>query len=115
MYTIVKKSKTNAEIVQQKLETVIDQKGILGYIMRDYKSASVNLKDSTKLIDYAILSSTTREITHSMTENLQMGEVDTIVVEGETTKLLSMNINNYHISLFMKKDVDHNKISKKLA
>jgi predicted regulator of Ras-like GTPase activity (Roadblock/LC7/MglB family) len=101
--------------VQHKLQTVIDQEDVLGYIMRDFKSASVDLKDSTKLMDYAILSSTVREISKRMTESLQLGEIDNIIVEGETTKLLSMNINNYHISLFMKKEVDHNKLVKKLA
>jgi predicted regulator of Ras-like GTPase activity (Roadblock/LC7/MglB family) len=101
--------------VQQKLQAVIDREGVLGYIMRDCKSASLNLKDPKKLMDYAILSSTAREISQSITESLQMGEIDTIFVEGETTKLLSMNINNYHISLFIKKDVDHNKLFKKFA
>lgn len=112
---IDKKSKTDDEIVQQKLQTVIDQEGILGYIMRDSKSASVNLKDPTKLIDYAILSSTAHEIGRSMTESLQMGEVDNIVVESETTKVLSMDVNNYHVSLFMKREIDHAKLYKTLA
>lgn len=112
---IVKKSKSEVDIMQQKLQTVIDQEGILGYIMRDSKSATIDLKDPTKLIDYAILSSTAREISHSMIKSLQMGELDTIIVESETTKVLSMNINNYYISLFMKKDIDHNKLSKKLS
>lgn len=112
---IVKKSKSEVDIMQQKLQTVIDQEGILGYIMRDSKSATIDLKDPTKLIDYAILSSTAREISHSMIKSLQIGELDTIIVESETTKVLSMNINNYYISLFMKKDIDHNKLSKKLS
>ncbi len=112
---IVKKSKTDIEIVQKKLQTFINQEGILGYIMRNSKAASVNLKDPTKLMDYAILSSTAREISHSMIKSLQMGEVDSIVVESETTKLFSMINKDYHISLFMKKDVDHTKLFKKIA
>jgi predicted regulator of Ras-like GTPase activity (Roadblock/LC7/MglB family) len=112
---IVKKPKTDLEIVQQKLQTVKDQEGILGYIMRDSKSASVDLKDPTKIIDYAMLSSTAHEISQNMTESLQIGEVNIIVVESETTKLLSMNVNNHHVSLFMNKDDDHNKISINLA
>jgi hypothetical protein len=112
---IVKKPKTDSEIVQEKLQAVKEQEGILGYILRDSKSASVDLKDPTKIIDYALLSSTAREISQSMTESRQIGEVDTIVVESETTKLLSMNFNSHHISLFMNKDVDHNKLSRKLV
>jgi predicted regulator of Ras-like GTPase activity (Roadblock/LC7/MglB family) len=112
---IVKKPKTDAEIVQQKLQNIKDQKGILGYILRSEKSATIDLKDPTKIMDYALLSSTALEVGNSMTENLQMGEVDAIVVESETTKLLSIKTNNHNLSLFMEREVDHDKLSKKLA
>ena len=112
---IVKKPKTDIEILQKKLQNIIDQKGILGYILRGSKSASIDLKDPTKIIDYALLSSTTLDVSRDMIESLQMGEVDTIVVESEETKLLSMNINNHNLSLFMEKSVDHDKLCKRLA
>ena len=111
---IVKKPKTDVEIVQKKLQSIRDQKGILGYILRGSKSASIDLKDPAKIIDYAMFSATALDVGHNMTETLQMGEVDTIVVESEETKLLSMNINNHHLSLFMEKSVNHDKLSKKL-
>jgi len=116
---LVKKSETNdtendAEKMQEKLQEIKDQKGIIGYILRSSKSASIDLKDPTKIIEYAILSSTAFDVGHDITEALQMGEVDTIVVENEETKLLSMNINNHHLSLFMEKSVDHDKLYKKL-
>ena len=49
-----------------------------------------------------------------MTETLQLGEVDTIVLETEETKLLSMKTNDHSLSIFMEKTVDHNKLSKSL-
>jgi predicted regulator of Ras-like GTPase activity (Roadblock/LC7/MglB family) len=116
---LVKKSETNdtendAEKMQEKLQEIKDQEGIIGYILRSSKSASIELKDPTKIIEYAILSSTAFDVGHDITEALQMGEVDTIVVESEETKLLSMNINNHHLSIFMEKSVDHDKLYKKL-
>ncbi len=116
---LVKKSETNdtengAEKMQEKLQEIKDQEGIIGYILRSSKSASIELKDPTKIIEYAILSSTAFDVGHDITEALQMGEVDTIVVESEETKLLSMNINNHRLSLFMEKSVDHDKLYKKL-
>ena len=116
---LVKKSETNdtendAEKMQEKLQEIKDQEGIIGYILRSSKSASIELKDPTKIIEYAILSSTAFDVGHDITEALQMGEVDTIVVESEETKLLSMNINNQRLSLFMKKSVDHDKLYKNL-
>ena len=116
---LVKKSESNdtendAEKMQEKLQEIKDQEGIIGYILRSPKSASIDLKDPTKIIEYAILSSTAFDVGHDITEAIQMGEVDTIVVESEETKLLSMNINNHHLSLFMEKSVDHDKLYKNL-
>lgn len=116
---LVKNSETDdtendVENMQEKLQEIKNQEGIIGYILRSKKSASINVKDPTKIIDYAILSSAVFDVSQNMTEALQMGEVDTIVVESEETKLLSMNINNHRLSIFMEKSVDHNKIYKNL-
>lgn len=116
---LVKNSETDdtendVEELHEKLQDINDQEGIIGYILRGPKSASIDLKDPTKIIDYAILSSAVFDVSQNMTEALQMGEVDTIVVESEETKLLSMNINNHRLSIFMEKSVNHNKIYKNL-
>ncbi|MCZ2808156.1 MAG: hypothetical protein O2V44_02245 [Candidatus Bathyarchaeota archaeon] len=116
---LVKNSETDdtgndVEELQEKLQEIKNQEGIIGYILRSKKSASINVKDPTKIIDYAILSSAVFDVSQNMTEALQMGEVDTIVVESEETKLLSMNINNHRLSIFMEKSVDHNKLYKNL-
>jgi predicted regulator of Ras-like GTPase activity (Roadblock/LC7/MglB family) len=116
---LVKNSKTDdtendIEKIQEKLQEIKDQEGIIGYILRGSKKASIDLKDPTKVIDYAVLSSTAFDTGRNMTEALQMGEVDTIIVESEETKLLSMNIKNHRLSLFMEKNVDHNKLYRNL-
>jgi len=116
---LAKNSKTDdtendIEKIQEKLQEIKDQEGIIGYILRGTKSASIDLKDPTKIIDYAVLSSTAFDASRNMAEALQMGEVDTIIVESEETKLLSMNINNHRLSIFMEKSVDHNKLYKNL-
>lgn len=111
---LVKKSETDVEILQEKLQEIKNQEGIIGYILRNSKSASIDLKDPTKIIEYAVLSSTAFDVSSNMTETLQIGEVDNLVVESEETKLLSMNINNHRLSIFMEKTVDHNKLCKNL-
>jgi len=107
-------TENDIEKMQEKLQEIKDQEGIIGYILRGPKSASIDLKDPTKIIDYAVLSSTAFDAGQNMTEALQMGEVDTILVESEETKLLSMNINNHRLSIFMEKSVDHNMLYKNL-
>jgi predicted regulator of Ras-like GTPase activity (Roadblock/LC7/MglB family) len=102
------------EELQQKLQELKDQEVILGSILRGAKTASIDLKDPRKLIDYAILSSTAFEESQNMTETLQMGEPKKILLESEDTKLLAMNVNNHRLSIFMEKSVNHNKLYKNL-
>ena len=114
-----KNSKTDdagneTEKLQEKLQDIKDQEGIIGYILRGSKSASIDLKDPTKIIDYAVLSSTTFEAGENMTETLQLGEINSIFVESEETKLLSMKSKDHCLSIFMEKSVDHDKLVKSL-
>lgn len=109
-----KKQKNDVETMQEKLQGIKDQEGIIGYILRDQKSASIDLKDPTKIIDYAVLSSTSFDVAQNIAETLQIGEVDKIIVESEETKLVAMNTENNRLSIFMEKSVDHNKLCKSL-
>jgi len=115
----VKNTKTEdqeneTDILQEKLQEIKEQEGIIGYILRNSKTASIDLKDPTKIIDYAVLSSTAFDTGNDITETLKLGEVDRIVLETEETKLLSMKTNDHNLSIFMEKTVDHDKLSKSL-
>ncbi len=103
-------NKTKTESLQEKLQEIKDQEGIIGYILRDEKSASIDLKDPKKIIEYAMLSSTVFDVGQNVSEDLQMGELKTLLLESEETKLLSMNIDDQRLSLFMEKNVNHEKI-----
>jgi predicted regulator of Ras-like GTPase activity (Roadblock/LC7/MglB family) len=107
-------TKNEFEELQEKLQEIKDQEGIIGYILRSKKSASININDPRKIIDYAVLSSTAFDASQEMTEALQLGEPKKFVIESEETKLLSMNVNNHRLSIFMEKSVNHNKLYKNL-
>ena len=107
--------KPETEDLQIKLKDIKDREGIIGYILRDTKSASIDLKDPKKIIEYAMLSSTTFDVGLNISEALQMGEVQTILLESEESKLFSMNIDDQRLSIFMEKNVNHNKIYKELT
>ena len=116
---LVKNSKTDdteneTEKLLEKLQEIKEQEGIIGYILRGSKSASIDLKDPTKIIEYAVLSSTAYDESKNLTETLQMGEVDNLVVESENTKFLSTSVNNHQVTIFMEKNVDHSKLFKNL-
>ncbi len=97
-----------------KLQNIKAKEGIIGYIIRDPKSASVDIKDPTKIIDYALLASTLHDSGENMISAFELGKVNNIVVEGKDVKVLTLTIDNNRISIFMNKNVNHNTIYKDL-
>jgi len=109
-----KKTKDNIEILQEKLQSIKGQEGIIGYLLRGSNSASIDLKDPTKIIDYAVLSATAFEAGQDMSTMFEIGEVDSIIMEGENAKVMSMMVNGHRLSIFMENNVDHNKLCEDL-
>ena len=112
---LVKNSELDeVEIMLEKLQEIKGQEGIMGYILRGSKSASIDLNDPTKIIEYAVLSSTAYDVSKNMTETLQTGELNNLVVESENTKFLSTSVNDHQVTIFMEKNVDHSKLFQNL-
>ncbi len=107
-------SKNDVEALQEKLQSIKGREGIIGYILRGPNSASIDLKDPTKIIDYAVLSATAFEAGQDMSAMFEVGEVESIITEGENTKILSRVVNEHRLSIFMEKNVDHNRLWKSL-
>jgi len=110
-----------AEVKEQitDLRTVLDKiktrKGVIGYILRASTSAAVDIKDPSKIIDYAALSASALESTESLSEAFELGKLNNIVVEGRDLKILLLTIGEHRISVFMEKNMDHNSIYKELT
>jgi predicted regulator of Ras-like GTPase activity (Roadblock/LC7/MglB family) len=100
------------------LRTVLDKikarEGVIGYILRASTSAAVDIKDPSKIIDYAVLSASALESAESLSEAFGLGKLSNIIVEGKDLKILLVTIGEHRISLFMEKNVDHNSIYKEL-
>jgi predicted regulator of Ras-like GTPase activity (Roadblock/LC7/MglB family) len=107
-------SENKIEALQEKLQSIKGREEITGYILRGPNSASIDLKDPTRIVDYAILSSTAFEAGNSISTILEIGEVDSIITEGEDIKITSKAVNDHSLSIFMEKNVDHNKLFKEL-
>jgi predicted regulator of Ras-like GTPase activity (Roadblock/LC7/MglB family) len=108
------RSKEKIENLQDRLEEIKTREGVIGYILRSPNSASIDLKDSTKIIDYAVLSATAFEMGQEISEVFKIGKIGTIVLEGADTKILLARIGDNRLSVFMDKSVDHNKLCEDL-
>ncbi|MEM0058270.1 MAG: hypothetical protein QXG58_00020 [Candidatus Bathyarchaeia archaeon] len=97
------------------LEEIKGYEGVIGYILRNATSAAIDLKDPSKLIEYAILSSSALEAGEELSETFNLGDVKNILVEGKEVKVLSLTIGDNKISIFAEKNADLEKILKKLG
>lgn len=100
------------------LHTILDEiktyEGVIGYIIRSPTSVAIELKDPTKIIDYAILSSSALDSSQEMSELFNLGDVKNIIVEGKNVKVLSLTVDENKVSIFMEKDNECDKILKRL-
>jgi predicted regulator of Ras-like GTPase activity (Roadblock/LC7/MglB family) len=103
------------ENLRAALENINTKEGVIGYILRGPTSASVDLKDSSKIIDYAVLSSAAFESSESLSHLFGLGKIRNVVLESKDVKILCLTIGDHRLSVFMEKTVDHNSIYKKLT
>ena len=103
---IVLQATISANDLKAKLEDLKNRDGVIGYILRNTTSASIDLKDPSKIIDFAVLSSSAIDASKELSEIFDLGNVNSTVVEGGSIKMLSMTIDENRISIFMEKNVD---------
>jgi len=103
---IVLEATMSANDLKAKLEELKNRDGVIGYILRNTTSASIDLKDPAKIIDFAVLSSSAIDASKELSDLFDLGNVNSTVVEGRNVKMLSMTIDENRISIFMEKKVD---------
>lgn len=102
------------ENLHTNLENIKTREGIVGYILRTPKSASIDLKDPTKIIDYAVLSSTVLEAGEKLSNTFELGKIHKVTLEGKDAKILILKIGDNRLSIFMDKTVNQDEIYKDL-
>jgi predicted regulator of Ras-like GTPase activity (Roadblock/LC7/MglB family) len=100
--------------LKSNLEEIKNYPGVIGYIMRNSASASIDLKDPTKIIDYAIVSSSALDAAKEISELFDLGDVKSIIIEGSNIKVLSLTIDENKVSIFMERNAENDEILRKL-
>ena len=103
------------EELRMKLAAINRIEGITGYILRDPSYAVIDLKDQSRLVDYAILSSQAYDFGQEISELFDLGDVENIVVEGKDVKVVCANIDENKVSIFMEKTADHASVLKQIT
>lgn len=105
---------THEDNLRANLKEIREYDGVVGYILRNTRSASIDLKDPSKIIEYAILSSTAFDAAERLSELFDLGGIKDIVVNGRNLKVLSMILEGNKISIFMESDADIEKVLQKI-
>jgi predicted regulator of Ras-like GTPase activity (Roadblock/LC7/MglB family) len=101
--------------LSKNLAEIRKAKGVVGYILRSTTSATIDLKEPEKLVEYAILSSQVLDSSQEISDLFELGDVESILIEGKEIKALCMAIDENKISIFMEKDADHADILKRVS
>jgi len=101
--------------LRQSLEEIKSYEGVIGYILRNTTSATVDLKDPSKIIDYAILSSTAFDTAEELAALFHLGKVENSLIRGKDSKMLSLTIDENRISIFLDNSADCERILKKIS
>lgn len=90
-----------------RLSKVRERAGVLGYLLRDTNTATIDLKEPEKIVEYALLSSQALESSQEISQMFNLGEFRSALVEGRDMKALCFMIDENRINIFMEKDADH--------
>ena len=97
-----------------KLAQIRKNKNVTGYILRNTTSATIDLEEPQKIVEYALFSSQVLDSSQEISDLYELGNTESILIEGKENKALCMTINGNKISIFMEKDADQTDILKKI-
>lgn len=101
--------------LSDKLAKLRKNKDVMGYIIRNKTSATIDLKKPEKLAEYAIFSSQALESSQEISDQFGLGDVKNVLIEGKETKTLCMNIEGNKINIFLERNADHTDILKQFS
>ena len=89
-------------------------KGVIGYVLRNNTSAVIDVAEQDKVSEYALLSYQIHDSGLEVAKQFSLGEVESLLVEGEDLKVLCMSMGENKISVFMEKSATHAWIIKRI-
>ena len=101
--------------LSDKLAKIRKYPGVLGYIIRNTTTATIDLNEPEKIVEYAIFSSQLLDSSQEISDQFELGDVTSVLIEGKQSKALCINIEGNKISIFMEKDADDADILKQIS
>ena len=96
------------------LEDVVFCSGVIGYILKDSASATIDLPDPERTVEYAMLASQAFEAAEELSELFSLGDIEYTLIECSEMKVLFAAFWEFEFCIFMEKNIDHNEIFSKI-
>ena len=103
------------EDLNSKLAEIRKDKNVLGYILRNDTTATIDIQEPEKIVEYAIFSSQVLESSQEISDLFELGAVQSVLIEGKESNVLCMKMGENKINILMEKDADCSKILKRLS
>src|SRR3972149_1112550 len=78
--------------LSQTLAEIRKETGVIGYILRSTTSATIDLKEPEKIVEYALFSSQVLDSSREISELFKLDAIESVLIEGKETKALAMGI-----------------------
>ena len=99
----------------KKLAEIRKEQGIIGYIIRNKTSASIDLNEPERLVEYAIFSSQVLDVSQEISALFEIGDIRSIIIEGKENNVICMEIEGNKIAIFMEKSADYASILERVS
>jgi len=106
----VEEEKQVSQDLATRLSKMCERPEVLGFILRDTTTATINLKEPEKIVDYALLTSQAMESSQEISQIFNLGDFESTLIEGKNLKTLCFVLDENRVNIFMEKDVDHAEI-----
>jgi predicted regulator of Ras-like GTPase activity (Roadblock/LC7/MglB family) len=88
--------------------------GVIGYILKNKTSATADLNENSKIVDYALLTSQAIDFSGLIAELFSMGTVENMTIEGKTLKILCLTVHGSQVCVLMEKNADYTQVLDKV-
>ena len=89
--------------------------GVIGYILKDPTTATIDLQDPAKTVEYAMLASEAFDSYEELRELFDLGDVENVLMKCKNIKLLCLALGDCTVSIFMEKTADQAEILRKVS
>lgn len=89
--------------------------GVFGYILRNDKSAIVDMEEQEKIGAFALLSTYIRESSFEVGKPFNLSDIKSVLVEGKDVKVLCMSLGENRLDVFMEKSASDDLVKKRIS